>query len=173
MKTAINKCSINDLGELQKISIETFTDTFGPQNTEENMTAYLDQAYTLSQLREELLQPNSHFYFIYLEGHLAGYLKINVNEAQTERVGENALEVERIYVRKTYKRNGLGNQLIRKAIDFAKEQNKDAIWLGVWEENAPALKFYKKMGFAQKGQHSFFMGTDEQTDLIMVKILEG
>ena len=37
----IKKLTIEDAPALQEISIETYTDTFGPYNTPENMQAYL------------------------------------------------------------------------------------------------------------------------------------
>ncbi|WP_086347574.1 GNAT family N-acetyltransferase [Candidatus Enterococcus clewellii] len=171
MTTKITPCTKNDLETLQKISIETYSDTFGAQNTEENLKTYLEQAFNLKKLQDELSNPTSKFFFIYYEDQLAGYLKVNYDGAQTEDIAENALEVERIYIRVAFKRNGLGQLLINKAIDCAEELQKKHIWLGVWEENDAALKFYQKMGFVQSGQHSFFMGDDEQTDLIMVKAL--
>ncbi|WP_321383875.1 GNAT family N-acetyltransferase [uncultured Enterococcus sp.] len=171
MNIFIRECTIDDLEALQKISIETFTDTFAAQNTQENLTAYLEKAYTLEKLTEELQQLESFFFFIYMEEELAGYLKLNINAAQTEHPIEEGLEVERIYIRSNFKRNGLGNRLLEKAIALAKEKKKKNIWLGVWEENLAARKFYQKMGFVQSGQHSFFMGEDEQIDLIMVKPL--
>ncbi|XUD04145.1 hypothetical protein IGJ34_002114 [Enterococcus sp. AZ177] len=82
------------------------------------------------------------------------------------------MEIERIYIDSDFKRLGLGKMLYNKAIERAKELNKTAIWLGVWERNFSAMKFYRKMGFTQVGAHSFFMGEDEQTDLIMKKNLK-
>lgn len=58
-----------------------------------------------------------------------------------------------------------------KAIEIAKENDKSAIWLGVWEKNENAIGFYEKSGFVQTSSHSFFMGDEEQIDLIMVKKL--
>ncbi|MBP1045735.1 GNAT family N-acetyltransferase [Enterococcus sp. BWM-S5] len=171
MKTMIKKGTSADIKMLQEISIETYTDTFGAQNTAENMAAYLNSAFTLEGLAEEMGNEGTSFYFIYFDEQLAGYLKLNVGDAQTESVAESALEVERIYILPSFKRKGLGNQLIETAIEKAKAQNKKNIWLGVWEENEPALNFYEKMGFVQFSKHSFFMGDDEQTDLIMVKSL--
>lgn len=119
----------------------------------------------------ELNDPNSQFYFVYLDDQLAGYLKVNLNESQSEQVAPNALEIERIYIRSAFKRHGLGRFLFQEALKLAQAKNCSSIWLGVWEKNYPALAFYEKMGFIQHGSHSFFMGTDEQTDLIMTKNL--
>lgn len=56
-------------------------------------------------------------------------------------------------------------------MDIAISQNKEAIWLGVWEKNDNAIDFYKKIGFVQAGAHSFYMGDEEQMDIIMTKSL--
>lgn len=171
MMTTIKKCTLEDLYELQTISIETYTETFKEHNTPENLAAYLEQAYPLDKLEQELSVPSSYFFFIYSDQHLAGYLKLNTHDAQTEPMGKDALEVERIYVRKAFQKLGIGKQLLNKAIEMAKEQNKKTIWLGVWENNDNALAFYRKKGFVQTGSHSFYMGDDEQTDLLMAKTL--
>ncbi|MBO0468094.1 GNAT family N-acetyltransferase [Enterococcus plantarum] len=168
----IKKISLNDLVALQTLSIKNFTDTFAKDNTPEDLKEYLDQAYTEEKLTSELQNKQSEFYFIYSDDQLAGYLKINVNDAQTETIEGDALEIERIYIDSDFKRLGLGKMLYNKAIERAKELNKTAIWLGVWERNFSAMKFYRKMGFTQVGAHSFFMGEDEQTDLIMKKNLK-
>lgn len=171
MTAMIQKCALNDLQELQKISVETFTETFQEHNTPEHLQTYLEKAYHLDQLKQELANPQSQFFFIYIGQEAAGYLKINTGQAQTEKMDEDALEIERIYVRKKFHKHGLGKQLLQKAIDLALALEKKNIWLGVWEENENAIGFYKKKGFIQTGAHSFFMGNDEQVDLIMTKNL--
>src|SRR5699024_7444262 len=161
-----------DLHELQKISRETFDETFRDQNTSENMTAYLDQAFTEEKLISELNNQSSLFFFIRHGGHDAGYLKVNTGEAQTESMGHDALEIERIYIRRAFQKLGLGKKLLDKAFEIAHSSDRDKIWLGVWEHNVNALDFYKRRGFVQTGAHSFFMGDEEQTDLIMEKSLK-
>ncbi|MBM7689978.1 GNAT family N-acetyltransferase [Enterococcus ureilyticus] len=168
----IKKISLRDLTVLKALSIKTFTDTFAKDNTPDDLKDYLDQAYTEEKLTSELQNEQSEFYFIYSNEQLAGYLKINVNDAQTETIEKDALEIERIYIDSNFKRLGLGKMLYTKAIERAKELNKTAIWLGVWERNFSAMKFYHKMGFTQVGQHAFYMGEDEQIDLIMKKHLK-
>ncbi|MGH2319542.1 GNAT family N-acetyltransferase [Planococcus sp. SE5232] len=171
MTTMIKKCTRDDLHALQAISIETFTETFKEQNSSEDLQAYLDKAYDLGKLEQELAVSSSSFFFIYSDQEVAGYLKLNTDDAQTESMGDDSLEVERIYIKKAFQKYGFGKLLMNKAIELAREQNKKNIWLGVWEENANAIAFYRKKGFVQTGSHSFFMGDDEQVDLILVKPL--
>ncbi|SHF41976.1 spermine/spermidine N-acetyltransferase [Seinonella peptonophila] len=171
MKTTFKKCTLEDLKTLQDIGYETFKDTFQHLNTPENMEAYLQKAFNLKQLEKELLNVSSTFFFIYVNEELAGYLKVNVDIAQTERIENDALEIERIYIRNKFQGQGLGKYLINRGIEIAKAQNKKLVWLGVWEKNEGAIKFYKKMGFVENGTHSFYMGDEKQTDFIMVKTL--
>lgn len=172
MTVTTKKCTLDDLPKLQEISYETFYETFKDQNSPENMKSYLERAFQIKQLEQELSNPSSQFFFASYLGTVAGYLKVNTNDAQSEDMGEETLEIERIYVRSKFQRHGLGKYLVKKALDLAVEKNKRKIWLGVWEKNENAIGFYKRMGFVQTSAHSFFMGDEEQTDLIMVKALE-
>jgi len=168
---SIKKCSIKDLRILQEVSIETFSDTFKEQNSPENMKAYLDKAYALEKLEKELSHTSSQFFFIYLHEELAGYLKVNTDEAQSEEMNDESLEIERIYVRSKFQKQGLGKYLMNKAIELATESRKNVIWLGVWEKNQNAIAFYSKNGFVKTGAHSFYMGDEEQVDYILTKTL--
>jgi diamine N-acetyltransferase len=171
MNIKIKQCTIENLPQLQEISCETFNETFKDQNSPENMNAYLERAFNVNRLEKELSTINSHFFFVYFNNEVGGYLKVNTQEAQSENMGEDSLEIERIYVRAKCQKLGLGKYLINKAIDIAVEQEKNKVWLGVWEKNENAIAFYKKLGFVQAGTHSFHMGDEEQIDFIMVKSL--
>lgn len=171
MSIHLQKITKNNVRDLQEVSIQTFTETFKDNNSEKSLNDYLNTAYELTKLEKELENPHSEFYFAYFNNELAGYLKININDAQSEKMGENALEVERIYIKKSFKRRGIGRHLIETAEQLAKKYQKNLMWLGVWEYNPKAIAFYETLGFKVIGAHSFFMGEEEQTDLIMSKQL--
>ncbi|ADG39639.1 MULTISPECIES: GNAT family N-acetyltransferase [Leuconostoc] len=168
----IKELDLTDLNELQKVSTETFYDTFAAQNTEQNMQDYLVNSYKLEKLSAELENKNSFFYFVLNDtNEVMGYLKLNVNDAQSEDDFENALEIERIYIRKAFQKQGLGKILYNIATTRAVQLGKRRIWLGVWEHNQNAKAFYQHLGFDFVGSHIFNMGNDPQTDLIMVKTI--
>ncbi|RAP77312.1 GNAT family N-acetyltransferase [Paenibacillus montanisoli] len=171
MTITIKKCKFDDLSSLQEIGVETFNETFKNQNSPETMKAYLERAFSLKQLEKELSTISSEFYFIYSNEEIAGYLKVNTNDAQSEKMGNDSLEIERIYIKKRFHKQGLGKYLLNKALDIANERNKEKIWLGVWEKNESAIAFYEKMGFVQTGAHSFYMGDEEQIDFMMTKTI--
>lgn len=163
---------MEDLLTLREFSYKTYNDTFRHMNTPSNMKAYLEQAFDSNKLRNELSNSNSIFYFLYADEKLAGYLKLNEYNAQTDIYDPQSLEIERIYIAEEFQGKGLGSTLMNKAIDVANLREKLYVWLGVWEKNDKALRFYKNNGFYVKGKHSFFMGEEEQVDFIMCKDLK-
>ena len=163
----IRKLDITDLENLQKISITTFRETFEEVNSEEDMQKYLNENLNEEKLKSELENQNSEFYFAENDKLILGYLKINFGNAQTENQGNETLEIERIYVLKEFFSFKIGQILFEKSLEIAKEKSMNFIWLGVWEENHRAIKFYEKNGFKVFGKHKFVLGKDVQTDLLM------
>ncbi len=172
MNVDLRECSIDDLSTLRNLSHSTYDDTFSHMNSPSVMDEYLKEAFNINKLQEELLNPDSLFYFLYADGQLAGYLKLNEGSAQTDIKDPESLEIERIYLTKEYQGRGLGSALMNKAIEMANARNKTYVWLGVWEKNEKALGFYQKNGFYPIGTHSFFMGPEEQTDFVLRKDLK-
>lgn len=144
-----------------------FFETFSEVNTEEDMREYLEKNFSLKKLTEELNNKDSEFYFAISDTHIVGYLKLNVGQAQTELNDNNGLEVERIYVLNEFHGKSVGQVLYDKAVETAKILKATYIWLGVWEENTKAIRFYKKNGFVPFDKHIFKLGNDEQTDIMM------
>jgi diamine N-acetyltransferase len=168
----IKEVTQKDIGQLQKISKQTFFETFSAANTEENMKKYLEEEFSTEKLTFELNNPGSKFYFALLDKNVIGYLKLNFGKSQTEIKDDRALEIERIYVLKEFHGKKAGQLLYEKAMQIAGKKNTDYVWLGVWEENARAIKFYKKNGFVEFDKHTFILGNDEQTDIMMRKELK-
>lgn len=163
----IRKATRLDIGQLQKISKQTFFETFSSSNTEENMTKYLKEGFSLEKLIAEISDTFSEFYFAELENQIIGYLKLNFGRSQTELKDDRAVEIERIYVLKEFQGKKVGQILYEKALQIAQQKGADYVWLGVWENNPGAIKFYKKNGFIEFDKHIFKLGDDDQTDIMM------
>jgi ribosomal protein S18 acetylase RimI-like enzyme len=163
----IEKVTIDKIDQLQSIGKLTFSQTFSSTNTQENMAKYLEEGFSVQKLAKELNNPDSEFYFALADDIVVGYLKINFGKSQTELQDRNSLEIERIYVITEFHGKKIGQLLYEKAISIAKKRSANYVWLGVWEENKRALKFYEKNGFKAFDKHIFRLGDDEQTDIMM------
>ena len=165
--------TLEDLATLQAIGRKTFAETFADSNSEENLAAYLEEGFSEDKLGAELRNENSRFYFALQKEEVIGYLKVNFGDAQSEKQDPNALEIERIYVLQQYHGKQVGALLYEQALAIAKERKAPFIWLGVWEENPRAIRFYQKQGFVEFGEHIFQLGDDAQRDVLMKLELRG
>ncbi|PSL03294.1 GNAT family N-acetyltransferase [Cecembia rubra] len=163
----IVKVDIKDLNTLQTIAKQTFIDAFEKDNSPEHFQKYLDRAFSLEKLTTELLEPRSEFYFAKNGEHVLAYLKLNFGSAKNELQDGDAVEIERIYVSQAFQAQKIGELLLQKSIQIAKERMTAYLWLGVWSENPNAIRFYKKHGFVPFGEHIFQLGDDAQTDILM------
>ena len=167
MNIEFKKLTIRDLAALMDISISTYRDTFSSGNSKENMTTYLSGAFNTKQLTTELNEVQSEFYFFYFNNRLAGYIKLNSGTAQTEIIRKETLELHRIYVLQDFQGKNIGQFVLDKVIRIAQEKKMRYLWLGVWEKNEKAIKFYTKNKFVVFDTHEFRMGTEIQTDFLM------
>ena len=167
----IRKVEIADVGVFSQVAKQTFRETFAHDNTEEQLQEYFEEAYSLRVLSAELENPESATYFIIHEKEIAGFLKVNWGNAQTEKELENAFEIQRLYVLQAYQGFGLGKQLFEFALELAENNGFSWAWLGVWEHNTKAQAFYNRYGFEKFSQHSFLVGQKVDTDWLLKKKL--
>ena len=163
----VSEARMNDLHSLKELAIQTFTDTYMKYNKKSDMESYIKKNFNSEQLKSEIESTESMYFIIKVLDTPAAYIKLNQYSAQTEQLFYDSLEIERIYVLPKHKGCGLGRLMINKAIEIAKKEKKESLWLGVWEKNLNAILFYEKLGFKKHSTHKFLLGLDRQTDIIM------
>lgn len=166
-RITLRPCLPAEWPALQAFGREIFFQTFRDHNSPENMAAYLETAFSDQQVQAELGNPDSAFWLALDGARIVGYLKINTGPAQHALQDAGGLEIERIYVDPAFMGRGLAALLLDQAQTLARAQQAPFIWLGVWEHNPRAIRFYEKSGFQVFGQHTFMLGDDAQTDLLM------
>jgi ribosomal protein S18 acetylase RimI-like enzyme len=167
----IRQVAVAEAEQLLQLSRQTFFDAFAAMNTAHDMELYAAQAFTIQKIQSELSEPGSAFYFAMLNNNVAGYLKLNTGAAQTEFKTDHSLEVERIYVLAGHQGKSIGSLLLNFATQTAINKGYHYIWLGVFEKNHGAIRFYQRNGFQKFSHHAFLLGTDLQTDLLMKRPL--
>lgn len=170
----IRRGTLQDVELLQHIGRQTFDDTFGNTCTREDMKGVLELYFNTVQVELELTDEADNFFF-YEEGGVAkGYMRINAkHDCAVESVsGRKCIELVRLYVLKEYHGAGVANALMEFAVEFAREQGFEVMYLSVWEYNFRARGFYEKHGFVNSGvENDFPLGTTPQTDYWFVKEL--
>lgn len=115
----------DDVATIRNLSIETFTQTFAALNTPEDMDKYVADHLSPDVIRREIDDPDSTFLVATVDGAPAGYMKVNVGDAQTEKMTRDHMEVQRLYILKAFKRHGLGTGLMCASFDMVRA-GKDA-----------------------------------------------
>jgi len=160
-----------DAASLAELAARTFRETFAADNSREDMALYLASAYGASQQQEELIDPDITTLLAEVDGQLAGYAQLRSGEAPECVTGESPIELWRFYVAQSWHGRGIAQALMRQAELEAARRGARTMRLGVWEHNARAKAFYGKNGFVDVGSHVFMVGTDAQTDRILVRQL--
>jgi ribosomal protein S18 acetylase RimI-like enzyme len=83
----------------------------------------------------------------------------------------DAIELQRLYVSHEFHGKEIAAKLMSECFAEAERRKYQTMWLGVWEYNYRAQKFYEKVGFKKVGSHIFQLGSDAQTDFVMEKKL--
>ena len=172
----------NQLSMLVALARETFVSAFAKQNNPDDFAAYVDTAFTLEVFKKEFYTEGSVFYFAKHEGQIVGYFKLNHNKIPHDAINTilefnthktlKMTELERIYLTEATHGKGFAALMMTEILRLAKANKSAYVWLGVWEENRKAIKFYQKTGFEKFGDHIFKIGEDAQTDWLMWKGVE-
>ncbi len=162
-----------DAEMLSDLCYQTFWDAFHehPKNSPEDMADYMAKAFSLKQIKTELADTQNIFLIAEIENEAAGYAKLIVKSHEEPVKAVKPIELARLYSHQKFLGKGVGVKLMEESFELAKRLNCDAMWLGVWEFNPRAQRFYEKYGFRHIGQHIFQLGSDAQTDLLMIKYL--
>lgn len=164
-----------DAEMLSDLSYKTFWDAFHdhPKNAPEDLADYMQKAFNLERVRREMAEENSIFLIAEIEGETAGYAKLMIESREDGITAEKPIELNRLYSKQEFLGKGVGARLMDECFRIAEENGCDVMWLGVWEFNPRARRFYEKYGFYQVGRHVFQLGSDAQTDLLMQKDLKA
>ncbi len=167
----IKAATLKDAELIANLSRDTFYETFAQHNTKENMDLFMNQTFTKEALMKEVGAEGNIFFLAYEGETPEGYVRMRESMNPPELGDKKAIEIARIYALQSTIGKGVGKAMMQKCIDTAAELNKEVIWLGVWEKNMRAIRFYQKWGFEKFGTHVFMLGDDPQTDWLMKKEL--
>ncbi|HET6351577.1 MAG TPA: GNAT family N-acetyltransferase [Coriobacteriia bacterium] len=170
---SIRKATADDAAVLAELGARTFRETFGPDNTQADMDAYLAGAFSEAIQSRELAEPGTIFLIAAVEGAPVGYAKLRLGAAPPCIAGTSPIEIVRFYSDRPWIGHGVGSALMHACLSHAVTRHCDVVWLDVWERNDHAIGFYERKGFSVVGEQEFVLGTDVQHDLLMARRLQA
>jgi GNAT superfamily N-acetyltransferase len=167
----IRQATTADAELFTAIARSAFVDTFGKDNTPDDMAQYCADAFSVDIQRRELADDRNRVLLAERDGDVVGYAMLRSASAPDCVADRESIEIARLYSVARVIGTGVGAALMQRCLDIAAERGHRSIWLGVWEHNPRAIAFYERWGFADVGTKSFVLGTDHQTDRIMMRVV--
>ena len=160
--------TIQDAAALAAFAARTFAETFADDTSAADMRAHVSHTYGVVQQTAELTSPAVLTLLVEADGRLVGYAQMRRGPAPPCVQPADAIELHRFYVDTPAHGTGVAQRLMAAVYEAAWTKGAGHLWLGVWERNMRAIRFYTKSGFVDMGSHDFVLGTDRQTDRVMV-----
>ncbi len=166
-EVTIRSAGPDDAELLAAFGRQAFADTFAPDNSPQNMSAYLDQSFGPDIQRTEIADPANAHLIATVGNDLAGYAMLRAGQVPDSVTGPRPIELVRLYAAQRWIGHGVGAALMQASLNEATARGFETVWLGVWEHNPRAREFYDRWNFIDAGAHVFQLGVDSQTDLLL------
>lgn len=167
MNLSIRQAGISDLKIICALGITTFYEAYFEQDDPQDLADYVLESFSLEQIERELRDENSMFFVAEADGRAVGYAKLREDsEVDCLESGE-AVELQRIYILEKARGKGIGEALMKRCFDAARAKGYKTIWLGVWEQNPAAQRFYERFGFIKAGELRFLYGEKIETNYVL------
>jgi ribosomal protein S18 acetylase RimI-like enzyme len=162
----------SDAGVLAAFAARTFADAFGADNRAEDLRDHFASAYGITQQTRELNDPSMATLLVHRGETLVAYAQVRIKSPPPCVTHERSIELYRFYVDRSAHGTGVAQQLMAAARAAAREFSARHLWLSVWERNPRAVSFYKKEHFVDVGSTDFYVGSDRQTDRVLLASLQ-
>ncbi len=169
MNLSIRKANLDDAKLISVLGAVTFYEAYFETDEQKDIADYIAENYSIEKIISELKDENTTFFIPELAGKAVGFAKLRENSIPECLKGENTIELHRIYLLERVWRKGIGKILIEKCLDEAKQKGFDSMWLGTWEANKRARKFYESLGFEYVGEYQYYYADILTTNLVLKK----
>lgn len=168
-RLSLRDVTLDEAGPLAEFGARTFYESFADGNTADDMRKHLESAWNLDRQRAELGDPHIDTMVITDEaGRWLGFVQLRANKVSEGVPAQGSIELWRFYVDRAFHGRGVAAAMMEGAKQRARSRGATSMWLGVWERNERAKAFYAKHGFRQVGRQIFVVGSDPQTDHVML-----
>lgn len=179
MNIAFRRAALSDLAILVDLGRSTFYDTYLDHFKKDfdlkAMDAYLKVTFSEGAQLKEMEDPSSTFFLAELDREVIGYCKTSDLRPSVNSPAGKGFAIARIYIDKQFHNRGLGSRFLKYLENFAIDEGFEYAWLGVWDGNHAAIRFYERLGYQQFGEEPFYItgSSFQDIDLLMWKDLSG
>lgn len=163
----IRRATPDDAAAVTRIAAATFCETFGHLYREQDLQAFLAEAYSLERARIVLAHPNYALWLVEHEGAAVGHAAAGPCGLPHTDVQPGDGELKRLYLLRSHQNSGWGSRLFETALAWLERDGPRTLWIGVWSENVGAQRFYARYGFEKVGTYEFPVGQTRDLEFIL------
>lgn len=164
----IRQAKVEDKNLLSALATTTFYEAYFEQDVSINLSNYIVESFNTGQMENELEDTNSLFFIAELGHRAIGYAKLRQASRIDCVTDEKAIELQRIYVLEKMKGKNIGARLMERCFEESRQRGYSTLWLGVWQYNPSAQKFYEKLGFQRVGEMKFEYASNIETNFVYI-----
>ena len=165
----IDDATAADAALLAELGARTFHESFAADNDPEDMRRHLESQFSPAIQLAEIGNPALDTLIMRdADGRAAAFAQVRSGKVTNGVPATGSIELWRFYVDKAWHGRGVAHALMEAAKARGRRRGATTMWLGVWERNARAQAFYRKHGFEKVGNHVFVVGSDPQTDDVLL-----
>ncbi len=166
----IKIATIADVEVLAMLGRLTWSESHGPYIKDKNeVLQYLDENFSVSQTKQNIINPNQLFYIIYVNDLPAGYAKLVLNTGNKNVAPQNSCQLERIFILSEFIYLKIGQQLLTFAENQARKLQLNTMWLTVYIKNKRAIRFYERNEFKNVGELNFVVAGKGYENIVFSK----
>jgi len=167
----IRRATIADLDVVTALSARTYRDAYASMVDPVDLERHIADDLAADRIGALLGSPACTFLLLEEDGRPIGYAIVREGPAPSCVTEPKPVEIVRFYLEQHVIGKGNGSRLMRACLDHAREVGAESIWLGVWERNERACRFYERSGFRTVGVHPIVFAGKTYEDLVMVRSL--
>jgi len=161
MSVTIRPATADDINILAALGTTTCYEAYFELDPSSDLADYCARIYSPDNVLSEFEDPNSTYFIAEINDRAVGFAKLRENNRVECLSDAHAIELQRIYVLEKMKGQNVGKALIAESLNAAREKGYDLLWLGVWEQNLPAQRFYERLGMKTIGTTGFNDGKND------------
>jgi diamine N-acetyltransferase len=163
----IRRATPADAETVSRLATATFVETFGHLYPEQDLRAFLEEAYAVDRQRAILAHPDYAVWLLEQGGEAVGHAAAGPCGLPHPDVAQGDGELKRLYVLAAHQNAGLGARLFATALAWLQREGPRTLWVGVWSENLGAQRFYARHGFELAGEYEFPVGRVRDREFIL------
>jgi diamine N-acetyltransferase len=163
MMIIVKKAEAHEAAVIALLGRLTFRETFEHlfQGKEGELSAYLDQSFSVPKIRSSIAKPENQYWIALLDGLPIGYAKFKNPSPSALVANGSVVQLQKIYVLSEFHSHRAGHALLQAVRAEAEEASVDVIWLTVLDSNQRAIRFYERNHWSDIGASNFSIGTQE------------